>query len=156
MPTQDQIDDATTLTDRAALIDFSKLGVPEGPTVTIETDASGIPFVKVPLSDGTFAETSVEAFGALLEAQVSPNWRIRADVHDQSLGTIHSRLMSNAPDAGGLIVRVPRLIAGPLKLFERITYADGNPRNLRPENLLIHSGGTSETLMDRRARQKVH
>lgn len=153
MTTQDQIDDATTIIigpPHRAIVDTAKLGDAAGAAFTLETDATGKALVRVSLDDGSTATTSPEGARRVLDALVSFRWKVRKDTSGREV--IRSR---KVPPAGRASVTVARVIAAPLAVSERIAYADGNPRNLLPENIVIH-GGASETLAEREARRRLN
>ncbi len=154
MTMQDQIDDATTIIigpPHRAIVDTAKLGDAAGAAFTLETNATGKALVRVSLDDGSTATTSLGGARRVLDALVSFRWKVRRDTSGREV--IRSR---KAPSAGGASVTVARVIAAPLAVSERIAYADGNPRNLLPENIVIHRGGASETLAEREARRRLN
>lgn len=130
----------------SATVDLKAAGIPQGPAVTVRLDAGCAPVVEVPLRhDGGCAVTTVDALARLLHAGISPDWFVtRAE--DGTPGDVHGYHSDGKPVGW---VTIARAIAGSISTSAGVCYADGDPLNLRPSNLVIREGGKETSLVGR-------
>jgi len=100
------------------------------------TDADGQRLVHVALANSQQRATLyAEDYHRLMDAGWSPYWQHTQDGH----GNAYPTLGAYNPKGVDCLVSVARLIAH-AKAGQRLSYADGNPLNLRAENLKLVKG----------------
>lgn len=102
-------------------------------------DCYGRPIVKVALSNNRgFVELARSDYDRLLAADLGPPWKANAN-SARAGGRIYVRRR----DLWNHNTVVARFIAGAADRH-RVTYVDGNPFNLRRENLRVERGGRAK------------
>jgi len=100
------------------------------------TDADGQQLVHVVLADnGKRATLYAESYQRLMDAGFSPCWQHTGD----GRGNAYATLSAYNPKGTDRLVPVARLIAQ-AEAGQVVQYADGNPFNLRDENLKLMAG----------------
>ena len=97
--------------------------------------------VRVPLQDGTEAVTTREGYGRAVAAGFAGTWLATLDGKRRFTTVCASLPARTLLTMRSCMRSVGKVIAG-AGPKQRVHFRDGNPRNLRPENLEVCDGGS--------------
>ncbi len=103
-----------------------------GPVIET-TDRDGRPIVCVPLPDGRHVKLFPRHYARLQRMGIGPNWFVNGN----GRGSYYVRVTVDLGAGRSNNAQLARLIACPGKPGAAVTYRDGNPLNLRFDNLEV-------------------